>query len=122
MSLHLSRAQWIPLAPESEDGKFECDTIENTLWFIVMPPTPSLGKRLASSSPAELHGVLSGDPGQPVVNLSWPVAGPSFLPFNEHTGRCWLSLLRPVFSQPLLANFRPFHKRGVSVNEQDFPR
>lgn len=65
-----------------------------------------------SSSPAELCGVLSGDPGQPRSHLSQSLAGPSLLPFSDHMVDVGQIGLCPSLAPPILAKFRLLHKEG----------
>ena len=85
-------------------------------------PTPSLGKHLMSSSPAELCSVLSGDPGQPRSHLSQSLTGPHFCP----SVTTWWVLARLAdvhpWPRPSLPNLGSSTKKGDSANEQDFPQ
>lgn len=90
MSQHLSGAWLIPRHQRVKMGNLSMMTWR-TLSGAPSRPHPFLGEQLASSEPAELHDVRSGDPGHPVFNLSQPVAGPLFLPLKNHMGGAVLS-------------------------------
>lgn len=84
MSLGFSRAWRVPLAPKSKEQK-----VGNDPWRAFSGasscPHPFPTGVLGVFHPAELPNALSGDPCQPVVNLSQPPAR-SFLPLNDHLG------------------------------------